>query len=871
VSANADPAQGVYICQASAGGCPSGLLFGGTSRSAPAWAAFAALLNQTQGSNLGFLNPLLYPLAATDSFHSAASMASDFAHVGLGSPNLARLHLHLTSQTAGPVDTTVSDVTAYSAQNEAWNPNPEGSQLPIFADGTSPTFIVVSLADALGNTLSGKTVTLTGTGSAVITPASGVTTSDNGAVIFKATDLAYETVTFTATVNPGSIVLPQKPNVVFIPPYSASASINAGPLNVQNDGIATTTITVTLKDSLGRPSPGKRIALSQGPGHSIINGPNPSITSAAGTIQFTAADNYAETVTYTAVDVSDGNLPVPGSAVVTFGGQSNTGCAGPPSPPAAGYTLTPFITGFATGTSTAGNLLASCAGASFPAFAADGSVYVANGLDGSFYKLPAQGGSANASNKLSTLGPTLQTPVFGKDGRLYVARTATTGDYTTGAIFELDPATGAVLRTVAGPLLCPFSLATDPLSGDLFYDDNCFGGNPPAGDPVIYRISNPASAAPTRTAYTSVSSPNSWMTFAPDGSLFIAQSVNGNDQPVLRISGTNGPAVPTQTPVPGLADVFWTTVAEVLPNGAAKSLLILSAASPPTRPNLSVRLADITTNPPTYTTIIDGPSSTGVIGPDGCVYISGGDTIYKLAPSAGGCGFAATSNAAKLALTPTAPTPALGTAQTFTATFSNVTVPAGTQITFTISGANTLIFTAPTNGSGVASITYYGANAGTDTVSAFGFANGIRLTSNPVKFTWSSGKHVSFIGLSLSPTASAGCAAPATLTATLSDASVSPLAAIVGETIHFALGAQSCDAVTNASGVASCSIKPAVGGQLTMTASYAGNASFGPASASQMYTIPGTTPVPGAPPLPLCASSRKVHGSAGTYDLLLSP
>lgn len=54
VAINADPANGVIICQADNGGCPSGLSFGGTSLAAPEWAAFAAILNQAQGKDLGF-------------------------------------------------------------------------------------------------------------------------------------------------------------------------------------------------------------------------------------------------------------------------------------------------------------------------------------------------------------------------------------------------------------------------------------------------------------------------------------------------------------------------------------------------------------------------------------------------------------------------------------------------------------------------------------------------------------------------------------------------------------------------------------------------------------------------------------------------
>ena len=113
VVANADPAEGVVLCQADNGGCPNGGLYGGTSLAAPAWAAFTALLNQSQGTNLGFLNPLIYPLAGTAGFHGPASMGSDFAHVGLGSPNLPVLHQELTGQTPGPVDPSVSVVSSF--------------------------------------------------------------------------------------------------------------------------------------------------------------------------------------------------------------------------------------------------------------------------------------------------------------------------------------------------------------------------------------------------------------------------------------------------------------------------------------------------------------------------------------------------------------------------------------------------------------------------------------------------------------------------------------------------------------------------------------------------------------------------------------
>ena len=101
VSIDADPVQGLQICQADLGGCLSGRRFGGTSMAAPEWAAYAAALNAMLGANLGNANLRLYPLANTNAFHSAASLGSDFAHVGLGSPDFLQLRLGLTGFIAG--------------------------------------------------------------------------------------------------------------------------------------------------------------------------------------------------------------------------------------------------------------------------------------------------------------------------------------------------------------------------------------------------------------------------------------------------------------------------------------------------------------------------------------------------------------------------------------------------------------------------------------------------------------------------------------------------------------------------------------------------------------------------------------------------
>jgi hypothetical protein len=159
--------------------------------------------------------------------------------------------------------------------------------------------------------------------------------------------LTPEDVDLTATDTTAGVALQQIATITFATPPAASGGIAASPTNVLNDGASATTITVMLQDGLGRPTPGKEIRLSQGAGRSVITAPDPSVTGANGEIQFTATDQYVETVTYTAVDVTDGDLPVPGDAQVSFAGRAELACVtGAPPTGAPGYMLTPFANGF---------------------------------------------------------------------------------------------------------------------------------------------------------------------------------------------------------------------------------------------------------------------------------------------------------------------------------------------------------------------------------------------------------------------------------------------------------------------------------------------------------------------------------------------
>lgn len=855
VAINADPARGIVICQASAGGCPTPQLWGGTSMAAPAWAAVAALMNEAAGQPMGDFNQAIYPYAGPNAFHDAASMGSDFAHVGLGSPNSDALSLALAGQALGPPSGGSSSVLVRSAVIDGVEVTPP-SQIP--ADGVAQAIVVVTIRDANRHAISGKTVSLAANpgSSAVIAPASAATTGSHPFATFTITDLTAEAVTLTATDVTDGIVLTQTANVTFGVPPAAAASIAASPVSLLNDGIATTSITVTLVDALSRPTPGKLITLSQGSGHSIVSGPNPSVTDATGKIVFTATNTHAETVTYTAVDVTDGDLDVPGSAVVDFTGQPTSTCATVVPTAAAGYAITPWSSGYAASAFSYSGINFGCAGALNPVFDSGGNAWVPSYPDGKLFRLPPDGGAPTSGLLLATHGPTLGQPAFGKDGRLYVARTATGGGSSSGAIYELDPDDGSILRTVVSGITCPQEIAVDPLSGDLFFGDICFGGG--IQDARVFRVSDPAGTPSLSTYATLPGSPTGVMVFAPDGTLYAQSNYLDASPKVERISGTDKPQPATVTEVSGLTSVFWLTVAQTLPTGAVKSLVVLGPSG--------LRLADITTNPPTYTELTVGQTASGTVGPDGCLYFTAAEAIFRLTTSDGDCGFVAASATPSLTLSPgvVTPDPAQGTSVTMTATFSNLTVPAGTPVLFGVNGDNAQLRLATTDGSGAASIALLAIVDGDDKVVASATVGSTTYTSNAVKVHWTPGKHATYLTVALSPGGGTQGATTA-LKGTLYDVTATPNLPLAGETIHFTLGALACDGVTGADGTASCDVVPDAIGAFALSARYDGSASYLPSTAGDTFmalAVPDPTCFDGPLPSGGSATACLVGGAA---------
>jgi len=95
---------------------------------------------------------------------------------------------------------------------------------------------------------------------------------------------------------------------------ASQSTVSASPSTVSANGVATSTVTVTLRGSDTFPAPGAPVSLQQGAGHSIVS-PASSTTSATGTATFTVKDSTAEPVTYSA---NSGVVSVTQTAGVTF-------------------------------------------------------------------------------------------------------------------------------------------------------------------------------------------------------------------------------------------------------------------------------------------------------------------------------------------------------------------------------------------------------------------------------------------------------------------------------------------------------------------------------------------------------------------------
>jgi type II secretory pathway pseudopilin PulG len=190
----------------------------------------------------------------------------------------------------------------------------------VAADGVTTSTITVTVLDGSSYAVPNRTVTLAGTGSSVISAASGVSNA-SGVVTFTVKDATAQTVTYTATVTgSGGTVINDTAAVAFYTPGTLSrtlSTVNPTVGSVADDGVTTSTVVVTLLDGNGNAVPNKTVTLAQGTGNSTISAAS-GVSNASGVVTFTVTDTNAETVTYTATVTGTGGTVITDMAVVTF-------------------------------------------------------------------------------------------------------------------------------------------------------------------------------------------------------------------------------------------------------------------------------------------------------------------------------------------------------------------------------------------------------------------------------------------------------------------------------------------------------------------------------------------------------------------------
>ncbi|MFL5801444.1 MAG: OmpL47-type beta-barrel domain-containing protein, partial [Roseiflexaceae bacterium] len=378
---------------------------------------------------------------------------------------------------------------------------------------------------------------------------------------------------------------------------------------------------------------------------------------------------------------------------------------------ASDFAVSLFATGFATHPAGFGP-----DGPIGLAFDSANILFVADTADGFLYKFGAAGGVAGPATRVNATAIS-GSPVglaFTRDGRLYMTRPG------AGDVVEVNPSTGAIIRTVAAGQQGYTGLATDPISGDLFVT------NPPRG--LVQRISNFANGPGTMTTYASTGY-NDGIAFGPDGTLYVA--VDMGVATAVKITGTNAPA-------PGVV----TAIAPVY----SLDGLAVAASDDPTRPPAlfanrndgKITKIDLTTSPPALSDIVSNGTRGDfvTVGPDGCLYATQSATVLKVTNADGTCGLAPTGSLPQLRLSPPLAAREVGTPQMLAARFNNVSAPAGTMVTFAVSGAHTQSATVTTDASGQATFAYTGSVEGIDQVVATAGVNGKSVTSNPATVTW---------------------------------------------------------------------------------------------------------------------------------------
>ncbi len=196
---------------------------------------------------------------ATATLYSTAVEVVTVSAVGDGIPLADTAQITFT---VGPVNPDASTLT--------------GSPTTVVADGVSLATLVATLYDSYGHRVPGKTVQIRATGDGLTLNQPSAVTDAQGQVQATLRSTVVQPVTVSAVDQSDGITLTQTVEIQFVtgPAAAVQSTLIVSPTTVLADGFQTTTITVTLRDSLGHPAAYRSVQL-------VVTGQDNRITPAA--------------------------------------------------------------------------------------------------------------------------------------------------------------------------------------------------------------------------------------------------------------------------------------------------------------------------------------------------------------------------------------------------------------------------------------------------------------------------------------------------------------------------------------------------------------------------------------------------------------
>ncbi len=193
----------------------------------------------------------------------------------------------------------------------------------VAADGVTASTITVTLRDQGANPapVAGKVVAVTASGGSSVVTAVSATTDSSGSATFTVVDASTESVTYSATDTTDSVPLTSTASVTFgtlaVSATSSTVVAASSVVEVGSAGTQGTPVTVTLLSSGGSPVSAKTVSLTGSPATTVIVSPTSVVTDQNGKATFTISDSTAESVVFTATDVTD-SLALTQTATVMF-------------------------------------------------------------------------------------------------------------------------------------------------------------------------------------------------------------------------------------------------------------------------------------------------------------------------------------------------------------------------------------------------------------------------------------------------------------------------------------------------------------------------------------------------------------------------